>query len=731
MKICFLIFLCSFCFVGHTQVEYNKKKTWNYPLIKPDTVIEDFYGSKIIDPYRNIEFLNVTTVKLWYKKQKLFYDSVVLNITNRDIIEEEIKNYKDQRVYWSEIPRSVGDKLFFTRYNYKDRTITLNYKPSFSSKPIELFNLDSINKADGIKYDIDYFEPSRGGEYVAFALSYGGNENSCIYILDVESKKLLVDSVPHAMGGNPQWLPGNKGFVYQKDYRYKTIDGENVRELSVNIHYLGTNSDKDKEILSKRKSTQIKIGEIDFPLVFLSNGSEYILAAIHRGTETNPALYFSPLKEVLTKSPEKINWVKIFNSSDHAVCFHLIKNQLYYLSFKENPNGIVYRTDIFKPDNKKKIFEGGDIILESMILNRNSIYINGYKNNVYELIQINLKNEKLKKIDLPYKGSVLITPSFRISDFFQNSDDFYFKFLSWNRSQCILKCGTNSDSAIITNLIPQNEYSYLKNIKIETTEVISHDSTLVPLTIFYDSILKLNGQNPVIIEAYGCYGYSYSPYFRAARKAWLDRGGIFAIAHVRGGGEKGEEWYKGGFKATKSNSWKDLIACTGYLIDKKYSSSAKIAAIGTSCGGIAVGRAITERPDLFKAAIISVGTLNTLRHEQEVSKGNIAEYGTIKDSTEFQYLYNMDVYHHIQKGIEYPSVIITSGMNDARIAPWHGGKTVAKLQETNNGNNIVLYYISEQGHSRFSETADSYAFLLWQFGHPDFKLEYNNFIVKP
>jgi prolyl oligopeptidase len=204
-------------------------------------------------------------------------------------------------------------------------------------------------------------------------------------------------------------------------------------------------------------------------------------------------------------------------------------------------------------------------------------------------------------------------------------------------------------------------------------------------------------------------------------------GGIYAVAHVRGGGEKGEKWYKGGYKKTKPNSWKDFISCAEYLIQKKYTSANKLTARGTSAGGITVGRAITERPELFKAAILEVSPLNIIRSEKSRNTLSVAEFGSPKDSTDFENLYNMDVYHHIKKGVIYPSLLITAGLNDARVDWWKVAKGAARFQEVSQGkNNVVLFRISGFGHTGgpdFTKTeADCYSFLLWQLNHPKFSI---------
>ena len=235
---------------------------------------------------------------------------------------------------------------------------------------------------------------------------------------------------------------------------------------------------------------------------------------------------------------------------------------------------------------------------------------------------------------------------------------------------------------------------------------------MVPLSIVYKKGIKFDGNNPTIIDAYGAFGNSRRPDFSRNRLVWFNHGGIYAVAHVRGGAEKGDNWYKGGFKATKPNSWKDLIACAEYLVENKYTSSQKLAISGASAGGITIG-------------------INTVRMENTISTSSIAEFGTVKDSMEFQYLFNMDTYHHIQEGVSYPSILLTASINDARVAPWQPAKAVAKMQAVSKGDNIVLFRMENQGHFSYPSDTDVYSFLFWQLGLPDFKFKPKNEMVKP
>lgn len=263
--------------------------------------------------------------------------------------------------------------------------------------------------------------------------------------------------------------------------------------------------------------------------------------------------------------------------------------------------------------------------------------------------------------------------------------------------------------------------------------VESHDGVKVPQSLVYKKGIKKNGDNPVLITGYGAYGISLRPKFDPELLLFAYEGGIVATAHVRGGGELGDQWRKDGLKTKKANTWKDLIACAEYLISENYSSNKKIAIHGASAGGITIGRAMTERPELFAAAIPKVGLMNILRRDTSVSRvlRNREEFGTVKDSVECMALIEMDAYHHLKEGISYPATLITAGMNDTRVIAWGPAKFAARLQAVNVSNNPILFRVDyETGHGigdrktkYYEDVADVLSFALWQTGHPKYQIK--------
>jgi prolyl oligopeptidase len=276
-----------------------------------------------------------------------------------------------------------------------------------------------------------------------------------------------------------------------------------------------------------------------------------------------------------------------------------------------------------------------------------------------------------------------------------------------------------------TGLQPAGPYDNPTDIETDEVMVKSHDGAMVPMSIIHRKGVKLDGANPTLLYGYASYGITEQPAFNTSRLAWLDAGGVLAVANPRGSSVFGEEWYRGGFQATKPNTWKDFIACAEYLVAQGYAKPARLGILGGSAGGILVGRAMTERPDLFAAVIPAVGALDMLRAEFTPNGvPNIPEFGSVKTEAGFKSLLAMSTYANIRDGTPYPAVLLTAGVNDPRVEVWHSSKVAARLMAAStSGKPILLRLDYDAGHGigntkrqQFEERADMYAFLLWQMG---------------
>jgi prolyl oligopeptidase len=330
----------------------------------------------------------------------------------------------------------------------------------------------------------------------------------------------------------------------------------------------------------------------------------------------------------------------------------------------------------------------------------------------------------VEEVSLPFKGSAFLSTDPRLPGAL-------LYVTSWNKAFRIYAYDPETKQATDTKLQPEGPYDNPADVESAEVKVPSYDGTLVPLSITYPKNMKRDGSNPTLMEGYGAYGFPSLPDFDPMRLAWYEKGGVLAVCHVRGGGEFGEEWHLAGKQATKPNTWRDFNACAQYLIDNKYTSAAHLAGVGGSAGGILIGRAITDRPDLWGAAIDIVGCSDTLRMETTANGvPNIPEFGSTKTEDGYKALYAMSSYNHIKDRTAYPSVLFETGYNDPRVDPWEMAKMTAALQAaTSSGNPVLLRVEYEGGHGGIGGTekqaqerlADEYSFLLWRFGAPGFQ----------
>ena len=329
------------------------------------------------------------------------------------------------------------------------------------------------------------------------------------------------------------------------------------------------------------------------------------------------------------------------------------------------------------------------------------------------------------EIRLPFEGA--------IQEMFVNPAEpgVFLRVASWTKSSLILHYDPKTKAMTDTKIIPVSPVDF-SAITSEEVKAKAADGTLVPLSIIHKRGLKMDGTHPTLLHGYGSYGITLDPAFDPTSLAWLERGGVVAVGHVRGGGEYGEDWHNGGRKSTKKNTITDFLACAQYLIEHKYTSAAHLAGEGTSAGGITIGGAITEAPELFAAALDNVGDSDTLRSELMVSgPANIPEFGTVQKEDEFKGLLAVSAYYRVKDKTAYPAVLLTTGINDPRVDPWQMGKMTARLQAaTSSGKPVLLRVDYDAGHggigaTRSQHTAlltDQYSFLLWQLGDPEFQM---------
>lgn len=718
--------LSFFCLINFSHMLFAQN---TFAPSKP--IIDEYFGVKIIDEYRNLENLKDSVTLKWMKSQTDYANSILRNIRNRQFyIDKRLDLDKRKSFSTSNISITRNGIYFYLKKKPEESNYKLYTRNGFDGNEYDIFNPQTYKPENKKNYQINYINPNYDGSKIAIALTEGGKEISEMVIYDVKNKKLLPNVITNCWpsdGGGISWLPDNKSFIY---LYYPVIDSNSplfLKNMESVIYKIGENPQILNDVFSKKNNPELKINSEDFPIVNLPYQECKFLFA-HLGGATNFAdTYYKTISEITRKN----TWKLLFDKNQKIRDYIIKRNDIIYITEKSGES-IICMTSLLNPDftNPQKLVP----ILNNEVINsiynlKDGFIFNTTKNGVEAKLYL-YKNNHAKLLPLPFPSGDISVKTQSI-----DSNNFWITCSGWKNDFERFKYDSSSNKFLAENLAPIIDYPEFKDIEIEEITVKSHDGLDIPLSLIYKKGISKNGHNPLLIDAYGSYGYNNNPYFARTYLLWALQGGIMAVAHVRGGGEKGEKWHMGGLKETKPNSWKDLISCAEYMVQEKYTSPNNIGVWGASAGGITIGRAMTERPDLFKAIIIDAGVVNASRMEFTPNGlNNVKELGSLSVESEFKSLLEMDAYQHINKGVKYPACLITGGINDPRVSPWMPAKFAAKLQANNSSDNPILLKIDfEGGHGgdiptaqRYANLADTFAFLLWQLGHPDYQTKKDN-----
>jgi prolyl oligopeptidase len=549
-----------------------------------------------------------------------------------------------------------------------------------------------------------------------------GAEWSELRVLEVDGRELLPDSIYPAAWFGLGWLPDGSSFLYNGS-DVTDIKSPNIElNRKLRVHRLDTAAVADRDILSTASTPEVAIAAKEMPLGIVPEVAPEYIVGMLATVQAEMRLYVARVSGL---SDEHIAWQSLAQLDDKLVKGYAVYGDwVYAVTYGGAPHYKVVRTPIDKPDWKNAqtvVPEAGDSI-DTVAQSKNSLFLS-YSDGINgRVVQVDLTTGKSRNIELPLKGAVeLNCPD-------AHSNRCLVTVSSWVQTPTVFEIDGDSGNVKKSSFGVDAQFPEFADLVSEEVEVRGQDGTLVPLSIIHRKDIRLDGSTPCILEGYGAYGISYTPYFDP-KFSVAAHGAVVAFAHVRGGSENGEAWYRGGFKATKANTWRDFIAAAQYLIDKGYTSPAHLSGRGTSAGGILISRAITERPDLFAAAVVNVGLANAMRAEFSPNGPvNTPEFGTVKDPTEALALYEMDGLQHVQPGVRYPAVLGVAGWNDPRVSVWEPGKFVAAVQQASTSGRPALLLVNyDNGHFTeeksvtYRNFAAQYAFALWQTGHPEFQ----------
>ena len=691
------------------------------PVAPIREVVDTMHGVTVKDPYRYFENTKTPEVQTWLKGQGEAAREALDRIVIRDQLEKritELTNATGDAI--NSVIRMPGDLTYYLKRAKSERQFKLVMRRGLNGAEHLLVDPEIDAKRTGVPHAINYYRPSWDGAHVAYGMSAGGSEAASLYILNVKTHKLVGAPIARVWEPKISWLPDSKSLTFNQ---FKTpTPGEAGSEtfLDSRVMWLkvGDAETKAKAIFGPTVTRNLGLARLDVGYLILTKGSPWMIARTTDTTLQEGFLFVAPVANI---GKVDIGWKKISAFADKITEVELRGNDLFFLTHANAPQKQVMKLDLRKPELKNAILVAAapkDAVLEDFSLTRDAVI--GMVREGTEIVLRRYKSGDTggEAIAMPFNGATRV----HSEPAYQSSDVLY-SLSGWTSlaRTFLLKDKVSTDSGLRINPPLPN----LPEIEIVDVKIASHDGAMVPMTLLFKKGLKRDSNNPTLLDAYAAYGFSETARFSAGNMVWLEQGGVLAIANVRGSGVYGNDWYQAGFKATKSNTWKDGIACAKYLIAEGYASPKTLGVSGGSAGGIFVGRAVTSAPELFAAAIFNVGSLDAIRAE-ETANGitNISEFGSVKNASEFPALLDMSTYHNVRDNTAYPAVLLVHGVNDPRVEVWHSAKTAARMQAaTTSGKPILLRLDMQAGHGigstvtqRTAMAADIYGFLLWQMG---------------
>lgn len=689
-------------------------------------VTDTHFGTPVVDNYRYMENLKDPEVQKWMKAQAEHTRGVLDALPGRKALLERIHQLSNADMRRGGFERR-GQRYFYETFEPNAALPKLYYRDGLKGTEHLLVDPAALGQGSKTHYALDWYTPSWDGRYLAYGVSAGGSEQSVLHVLEVDSGKQLGEAIDRTSNSIVAWRPDNSSFFYVRYVKPtpQTPPTETSYNARTYLHQLGSHADGDGDtvVLGRGVSSHLDVPEGQVTYIVLSPDSKYAIGIANHNDDNNPStVYVAPLAKVTGPNTP---WRRVAEVADGVTAFEPHGDTLYFLSQKGASHFRVLATPLAQPDVAKArvVVPEGRGVITDFAFAREGLYVREREGAASRLRRVALDGGQSHVVPLPFEGNV----GGPVTD--AREPGVLFKIQGWVRPAVIMNYDPVADASVNTGLLPP---SSIDTSQLEAKEVFatSYDGTRVPLSIIHRKGLQLDGSHRTILEGYGSYGLSLEPRFDPTTLAWIERGGVIAIAHVRGGGENGEDWHRGAYMLTKTNTIFDLIACGHYLVDARYTTPQHMAAEGGSAGGITVGGAMTWRPDAFGVILDLVGESDAVRMETEPNgPPNVSEFGSVSTEAGFHGLYAMSAYAHVRDGTPYPAVMFTTGANDPRVAPWHMTKMAARVQAATSSNRPVLLRVDyDAGHgigSTVSQyeilTADLWSFTLWQMGDPDFQ----------
>lgn len=690
------------------------------PVARKEPVRESLWGEEIVDPYRWMENPKDAEWESFMKDQAAHARRTLDAIPGRKALYERVTQLSGG-VPIARVPQTTSKgRLFYEMRAVGANQFKLYMREGVNGAERLLIDPSTLRGPNDVHMSLDWWLASPEGRYVVYGLSPAGSENSVAQILDVDNNKILPERIDRTQYASPSWLPDSSGFFFNRLAEGVKVGAQDYYLDSVAwLHRIGTDPKQDMKVLSRGQYPGVTLDRTDFPAVSADPTSRSVVAIAVGGVRRENPLYTASLESVLANQPQ---WRKVCDIADEVTGFAFRGDELFLQTTRDTPNAKVLKTSLSAPDLARAatVVPSGQYVIEAIGVARDGLYVRDMDGGYSGLRRL-ANDGRLQTVKLPFDGS------FDSMSTDTREDGAWLLGTGWLLPFTVFRHDPAANTTVAVPLAPRASIDTTPYEAIRTFAT-ARDGTKVPLSIVARKGLKRDGRNPVLVNAYGSYQIPMSPYFNARGIAFLEKGGVLAYAHVRGGGEYGKRRWKAGQKIAKPNTWRDLVDCCELLVKERWTSPKQLTIQGGSAGGITVGRAMTERPDLFTAVISNVGVSNALRAEfSQNGPPNIEEFGTVTERVGFLGLKQMDAYHAVRDAVRYPAMLLTTGMTDPRVEPWQAAKMAARLQsavtslQRADRNPVLLRVDFDAGHGLGStrqqadaERADEYSFALWR-----------------
>jgi len=672
------------------------------PITKQQPVTDDYFGVKVVDRYRWLENSDTPETQRWVAAQMVYTRGILDTLPGRVKLQDRLQQLLEIGTLGE--TQVGGDYYFHIRRDGKQNQPVLYVRKGVNGKDEVLVDVNPLSK-DGT-LALDWWYPSHDGKYVAYGTSESGSEMSTLRVIETASQRLLPDTIARTRAASLAWKPDDSGFYYTRYPKPGEVAaGQEMYNRRVFYHSLGSDPAKDPMVFGEGLSPQ------DWPNVALSNDGRWLCIMVEQGWSKSE-LY---VKDVESSAPP----LRITQGKQFLYSVEPYNGDLYIVTNEDSPRYRVFKTSASTPTRAhwREIIPQSEAVLTSLSVIGGQLFAS-YEFNAHSLLKrFTMAGKPLGEVSLPTLGTIS-----SIGGEYDSTSAFYL-FSSFTTPTTIYRFDLPQASTTVWDSVE----SSINPARYETKQVwyTSKDGTRIPMFLVMRKGLKITGHNPTQLTGYGGFNISLTPEFSKTLFPWLDRDGIFAVANLRGGSEFGEDWHRAGMLDKKQNVFDDFIAAAEYLLKQGYTDRQHLAIRGGSNGGLLVGAAMTQRPDLFRAVICQVPLLDMLRYQNfQIAKLWIPEYGSSDDPKQFQWLYAYSPYQHVKTNTTYPAVLFMTAESDTRVDPMHAKKMTAELQAANRGPNPILLRIeTKAGHGvgkpiskLVDEWTDIYSFLFWQLG---------------